>query len=198
MSYYLPTLLITAVGLSNELARLLTAVNLVTYFIFSCASIPLVERWGRRGLMPVSTAGQGLARGWPSGRSRSSSDMEAHPIATEKQPRAPLSSSSSSTLRLGSACWASRGFTLPRSTPSPCERRVPRCLLRPTGKTKDGGSRGIGRPNRASPRITNFIIVQIKPIGIQNISWKFWIVFTVLNATFIPVIYLFYPEACKS
>ena len=60
MSYYLPTVLITAVGLSNELARLLSAVNSVTYLIFSCVSVPLVERWGRRGLMLLSTAGQGL------------------------------------------------------------------------------------------------------------------------------------------
>lgn len=61
MSYYLPTVLIHAVGLPNQLARLLTAVNSVTYLIFSCVSIPLVEKWGRRGLMLVSTAGQGAA-----------------------------------------------------------------------------------------------------------------------------------------
>jgi len=61
MSYYLPTVLINAVGLSNELARLLTAVNSVTYLIFSALSIPLVEKWGRRGLMLLSTAGQGAA-----------------------------------------------------------------------------------------------------------------------------------------
>lgn len=61
MSYYLPTVLITAVGLPTELARLLTAVNSVTYLIFSCVSITLVEKWGRRGLMLISTAGQGLS-----------------------------------------------------------------------------------------------------------------------------------------
>lgn len=61
MSYYMPTVLINAVGLSNELARLLTAVNSVTYLIFSCVSIPLVEKMGRRGLMLMSTVGQGLA-----------------------------------------------------------------------------------------------------------------------------------------
>lgn len=61
MSYYLPTVLIKAVGLSNELARLLTAVNSVTYFLFTCVAVLFVERWGRRGLMLVSTAGQGLA-----------------------------------------------------------------------------------------------------------------------------------------
>lgn len=61
MSYYLPTVLISAVGLSNEMARLLTAINSVVYLIFTAASIPLVEKWGRRGLMMLSTAGQGLS-----------------------------------------------------------------------------------------------------------------------------------------
>ena len=60
MSYYLPTVLINAVGLSKGLARLLTAVNSVVYLIFTCLSIPLVEKWGRRGLMMFSTLGQGF------------------------------------------------------------------------------------------------------------------------------------------
>lgn len=46
-------------------------------------------------------------------------------------------------------------------------------------------------------RLTNFVIVEITPIGIQNLGWKFWIVFTVFNAFFLPVIYLFYPETGK-
>ena len=58
MSYYLPTVLIHSVGLSENMARLLSAVNSVTYLIFSSAAVPLVERWGRRGLMLLSTAGQ--------------------------------------------------------------------------------------------------------------------------------------------
>lgn len=61
MSYYLPTVLITAVGLPTQLARLLTAVNSVTYLIFSCVSVTLVEKWGRRWLMLISAAGQGFA-----------------------------------------------------------------------------------------------------------------------------------------
>lgn len=46
-------------------------------------------------------------------------------------------------------------------------------------------------------RITNFIVVEITPIGIQNLGWRFWIVWTVTNALFLPVIYFFYPETCK-
>lgn len=37
-------------------------------------------------------------------------------------------------------------------------------------------------------RITNFAIVEITPIGIQNIGWKFWIVWTVSNAVFLPIL----------
>lgn len=46
--------------------------------------------------------------------------------------------------------------------------------------------------------MANFIIVQITPIGIQNLGWRFWIVFAVLNASFIPLIYLVYPETGMS
>lgn len=61
MSYYLPSVLIQSVGLTERLARLLTAVNSVTYFLFSCAAVFLIEKWGRRGLMLLSTAGQFFA-----------------------------------------------------------------------------------------------------------------------------------------
>jgi hypothetical protein len=61
MSYYLPTVLINTVGLSDEKARLITGINATTYLVFSCYSVFLIERMGRRGLMLLSTAGQGLS-----------------------------------------------------------------------------------------------------------------------------------------
>lgn len=57
-SYYLPTVLITSVGLSNKLARLLAACNSVSYLLFSLIAIPNVERWGRRRLMMFGATGQ--------------------------------------------------------------------------------------------------------------------------------------------
>jgi sugar porter (SP) family MFS transporter len=57
-SYYLPTVLISSVGLTNELARLLAACNSVSYLLFSLIAIPNVERWGRRRLMMFGAAGQ--------------------------------------------------------------------------------------------------------------------------------------------
>jgi hypothetical protein len=42
--------------------------------------------------------------------------------------------------------------------------------------------------------IMNFMVVEITPIGIQNLGWKFYIIWVVLNASIIPTVYLFYPE----
>lgn len=40
----------------------------------------------------------------------------------------------------------------------------------------------------------NFMVVEITPIGIQNLNWKFYIIWTVLNASFVPIAYFFFPE----
>lgn len=39
-----------------------------------------------------------------------------------------------------------------------------------------------------------FAVVLVTPIGIDNIGWKFYIIWAILNATFVPIVYLFYPE----
>jgi hypothetical protein len=38
------------------------------------------------------------------------------------------------------------------------------------------------------------MIVQITPIAIDNIGWRTYIIFAVLNATWVPIIYIFFPE----
>ncbi|KAI9849871.1 MAG: hypothetical protein M1837_000085 [Sclerophora amabilis] len=37
-------------------------------------------------------------------------------------------------------------------------------------------------------------VVQITPIGIETLGWKFYIIWTVFNASFVPIVYIFYPE----
>jgi hypothetical protein len=38
------------------------------------------------------------------------------------------------------------------------------------------------------------MIVQITPIAITNIGWRTYIIFAALNASFVPIIYFFFPE----
>jgi sugar porter (SP) family MFS transporter len=42
--------------------------------------------------------------------------------------------------------------------------------------------------------IWNFTIVEVTPIGVQNLGWKFYLIFMAFNAAFVPIIYFFYPE----
>ncbi|KAF2487384.1 general substrate transporter [Neohortaea acidophila] len=46
----------------------------------------------------------------------------------------------------------------------------------------------------ASNWIMNFLIVYITPPAIQNIGYKTYIIFAVINAVFVPIVYFFYPE----
>lgn len=38
------------------------------------------------------------------------------------------------------------------------------------------------------------MIVQITPIAIDNIGWRTYIIFAVLNSLWVPIIYVFFPE----
>jgi Sugar (and other) transporter len=38
------------------------------------------------------------------------------------------------------------------------------------------------------------IVVEITPPGIQSLGWQFYVIWTVFNGAFVPIVYLFYPE----
>lgn len=42
--------------------------------------------------------------------------------------------------------------------------------------------------------ITNFLVVEVTPIGIQTIGWKFYVIWAVVNAAALPVIWALFPE----
>lgn len=52
----------------------------------------------------------------------------------------------------------------------------------------------------SSPDISNLDslhgepVVEITPPGIQSLQWKFYIIWTIFNGAFVPIVYLFYPE----
>ncbi|KAJ6112228.1 hypothetical protein N7523_008289 [Penicillium sp. IBT 18751x] len=174
MSYYLPTVLETAVGMEESMARLLTACNAISYLMFSGLAILLVERMGRRGLMLLSTAGQ----------------FFCFLIITILLY---LVETRSNGVVFGKASIVF--FFLFHGSFGIGMLGVP--WLYPTEiNSLPMRTKGAAIAT-AIDWITNFVIVQITPIGIQNIGWKFWIVWTVTNAAFLPILYLFYPETAN-
>ncbi|KAJ5714033.1 uncharacterized protein N7483_011214 [Penicillium malachiteum] len=51
-----------------------------------------------------------------------------------------------------------------------------------------------------SPAISwlfNFLVAEVTPVAFDDIGWKYFIVYCCLNASFVPVIYFFFPETAK-
>lgn len=171
MSYYMPLILINAVGLSESMARLLSACNSVSYLLFTSLAVPLVERWGRRGLMLFSTAGQCF--------SFLVITILLHFSATSPNGE-KIASASIAFFFLFFITFGMGMLGVPWLYPT----EVNSLPMRNKGAAVA----------TATNWMTNFVVVEITPIGIQNIGWRFWIVWTVFNAAFLPVIYFLYPE----
>jgi len=45
--------------------------------------------------------------------------------------------------------------------------------------------------------ICNYMVAQITPPGIENLGYKFWIIWAVICASFVPTTYFFYPETAN-
>ncbi|KAJ9306707.1 hypothetical protein DTO217A2_3694 [Paecilomyces variotii] len=45
--------------------------------------------------------------------------------------------------------------------------------------------------------IMNYMVVQVTPPGIANLGWRFWIIWACICFSFIPIVYLFYPETAN-
>jgi hypothetical protein len=191
-SYYLPTVLIQSVKLDNKLARLLAACNSVSYLLFSLIGIPNVERWGRRNMMIFASSGQCFCYfiitilirysekpGYPNQKEVASGSVAFFflyyvffGIGMQGVPWLYPTEINSLSMRtkgaaIGTATNWIFNFMVGKYTTSVQRRGV-------TSLT--------------------FVLVEITPIGIQSLHWKFYIVWTVLNFSFIPCIYFLYPE----
>jgi hypothetical protein len=175
MSYYFPLIMMNSVGLSESMSRLLAACNSVSYLLFTCLSVPLVERWGRRGLMLFSTAGQGF------------SFLIITILLRFAETRENSDKFGSASIAFFFLFFITFGMGM-LGVPWLYPTEINSLPMRNKGAAVA----------TATNWMTNFVVVEITPIGVQNLGWRFWIVWTVLNAAFLPVIYFFYPETCKS
>jgi hypothetical protein len=174
-SYYLPTVLIESVGLTNSLARLLAACNSVSYLLFSLIGIPNVEKWGRRKMMMYAAAGQCFC----------------YIIITICIRYNELESLSETTRR----SWAEGSiafFFLYYVFFGIGWQGVP--WLYPTEINSMAMRTKGAALGTATNWIFNFMVVEITPPGIASLQWRFYIIWVVFNFSFIPIVYFLYPE----
>ncbi|OAA68573.1 General substrate transporter [Niveomyces insectorum RCEF 264] len=172
LNYYFTIILTTNVGLGELLARILTGCNATSYMISSACCFWMIDRFGRRPLMLTGLTLQSLA-------------YVIVAIAIGLLAKAPY--------ELGIVAvsflffyYAVFGCTW-GMVPWVYQSEVNSLAMRTVGS--------------AAATSTNwlfgFVCTQFTPTGIQNIGYRFYIIFAVFNLAFIFVVYFLYPETAN-
>ncbi|KAI0454822.1 general substrate transporter [Xylaria acuta] len=176
MSYYLPTLLIESVRLEDQMARLIAALASVAYLFASLIAAPMVERFGRRIMMMTSTFIQLICFILITVLLRFT-EKPGYPYQTE--------------VAKASVVWFFVyyiGFALGMlGIPWLYPTEINSLPMRTKGAAV----------STMIDWITNFLVVEVTPIGIQNIGWKFYVIWAVVNAVILPIIWAIFPETAN-
>ncbi|KAK7754969.1 hypothetical protein SLS62_003053 [Diatrype stigma] len=172
LNYFFTIILTQNVGLNELLARILTGCNATSYMISSACAFWIIDRFGRRSLMLTGLSLQSLAY-----------IMVA--IAIGMQSSAPYEWGIVAVSFLF-FYYAAFGCTW-GMVPWVYQSEVNSLAMRTVGA--------------AAATSTNwlfgFVCTQFTPTGIANIGYRFYIIFAVLNLTFIFIVYFLYPETAN-
>ena len=175
-TYYLPTVLMESVGMTEKMSRLLAACNSVSYLLAGMIGISSVERWGRRPLFMFSAIGQAFCY-----------LLITVLLAFNEKPGYPYTeqvASASVAFFFAYYVFFASGF---QGIPWLYPVEINSLSMRTKGAAIA----------TATNWAMNFMVVEITPIGIQTLKYRFYIIWTVLNFAFVPIIYLFYPETAN-
>ncbi|TVY32028.1 Sugar transporter [Lachnellula occidentalis] len=166
--YYFPILFQSSIGVSKNLALLLGGVNMIVYAIFATTSWFIIERAGRRKLFLWGTVGQCLSM------------VLVFACLIPDSGVGPSAKGAGVGLFTYIAFFGATWLPLPWLYPAEINP------LRTRSRAN--------AVSTCSNWLFNFTIVMATPVMIANIKWGTYAFFAAVNATFIPVIYLFYPE----
>lgn len=164
--YYFPILFKNITGDEN-LSLLMGGVNMIVYSIFATASWFLIERAGRRPLFLWGTVGQMLS-------------MVLAFACLIPGTSSPSAKGAAVGLFTYIASFGATWLPLPWLYPaeiSPIKTRAKANAV-----------------STCTNWLFNFLIVMVTPIMIANIGWGTYLFFAAVNACFLPVIYVWYPE----
>lgn len=174
-SYYMTYVFVNALKFSVVQSRILSTCGSVVYLLFSSLAYFIVERWGRRKVIITSSVGCSLC--WV--------------IITLTQGLVVTHSTNSTAYNITSVVFffiffATFGMGL-----------LPVPWIYPT-EINSLESRTLGVAlSVATNWIMNFMVAEVTPVGIENLRWRFWIIWAVICAVFVPIVYLFYPETAN-
>ncbi|KAI4108598.1 MAG: hypothetical protein LQ339_002114 [Xanthoria mediterranea] len=164
--YYFPILFEQSIHQSHSISLLLGGINMIVYSIFATVSWFIIERAGRRKLFLWGTVGQGLSMVLV---------FSCLIPGTEAAAKGAAVGLFTYIASFG-ATWLPLPWLYPAEI-NPLKTRAKANAL-----------------STCSNWLFNFLIVMITPILIDHIHWATYLFFALLNASFLPVIYIWYPE----
>lgn len=172
LGFYLPTLLTENVGFTEEMSRLIAAVNGTVYLISAFGSLIGIDRFGRRKLMMWGSILMGLC----------------HLIAslTLRESDADISKRElmgNVTTAMFIVYHVFFGVTF-ASTPWIYSAEVNSLGWRARGAAAA----------TATNWLLGFVVTQYTKVGIDNLKWAFYLMFAIFCFSWFPIILLFYPE----
>ncbi|KAJ6096926.1 hypothetical protein N7486_007672 [Penicillium sp. IBT 16267x] len=173
ITYYIPTILEDQIGLTGTVSRLIAACNGTEYFAASWVAVFTIEKFGRRTLMIFGAVGMSLSMAVLA---------IAEAIAVESTGHRKTSASIAQVVFLFvfntffAVGWLGMTWLYPAEI-VPLKIRAPANAL-----------------STSSNWIWNFMVVMITPIAFANIGYKTYVIFAVINAFIVPVVYFWFPE----
>ncbi|RHZ57385.1 sugar porter family MFS transporter [Aspergillus thermomutatus] len=166
INYYAPVLFQENMGMSRNLALVLSGCAQCTYLVGSAIPVLLMDRFGRRTLLMVCSAGLCLCFA-----------MVSILLSLDREGAAFGATAFIFIFQL----FYGVGW-LPVPWFYPAEINTTRVRTKMQAIASGWNWMAV------------FAVVKITPIAFANIGWKTFIIFAALNAVFIPMVYCFYPE----
>ncbi|MCJ1477906.1 hypothetical protein MMC13_006580 [Lambiella insularis] len=166
ITYYAATIYQNQIGLSHTLSVIIAAANGTEYFAASWIAVFTIEKFGRRQLMLFGAAGMSLS-------------MVVLAISTSFNNASGGKAAAvflfvfNTFFAIG---WLGMTWLYPAEI-VPLRIRAPANAL-----------------STSANWAFNFMVVMITPVSFSSIRYKTYIIFAVINAFIIPVVYFFYPE----
>ncbi|KAG0652588.1 Sugar transporter STL1 [Hyphodiscus hymeniophilus] len=171
ITYYAATIYQTYIGLGGTTARILAAANGTEYFLASWIAVYTIEKFGRRQLMLFGAVGMAGSMAILAGMNYMSSVNLGG--SSPGVVSAVFLFVFNSFFAVG---WLGMTWLYPAEI-------VPLRIRAPANGLSTSANWAF-----------NFMVVMITPVSFSSIGYKTYIIFAVINAFIIPVVYFFYPE----
>ncbi|KAI7160059.1 hexose carrier protein [Hortaea werneckii] len=165
VNYYLPVIF-EGLGLSRRLALALSGCNAINLLFSTVGAVFLVDRFGRKPLMFWGAFAQCICFVW---------------VATGlSQDSDPWKSVAVTGVFLFFTSFGMTWIAVPWMYPAEVN----------TQRMRIAGA-GIAT---ATNWICNYAFVLVTPVALESVSWRYYVVYAVLNVCFIPIVKFFYVE----